>query len=399
MSTQLRSYQHDFMSGHSCDTQLIQTTEDFWKTIDVKYQTDAVVLNFPKAFDMFPHRRLLHKLSKYSLNTRCVDWIWKWLRNRPQSVVMDGERPHSVPVRSGVPQGKCWDHCCSFLLYINDIGVGLSSTIKLFADDCLLYRRITTAKKTLTLQQNLDKLTKWSETWLMHFNTKKCSMMTITNKKNVFSPRQPYHMTLEKVLEASYLAVNITDNRSWKRQLNQISNKANTILNFRRCNLTHCKLSVRERAYLTLMRPILEYASSTWDPHYDGDMNSTEMCQRSAARFVIMYHSWSSIQSRTNARSNRIAHTREQTKVQQACVVLQRCEQELWTETAVPGYIHPSNCDPSKNTQTEPYYWYPPIQHLLTHCEGLEHHTTWMRCCQQLSYLKHSSSTSKSVWV
>ena len=53
-----------------------------------------------------------------------------------------------------------------------------------------------------------------------------------------------------------------------------------------------------ERAYLTLMRPVLEYASPTWDPRYDGDIKSVEMCQRRAARFVHKDHSWrSSVQT------------------------------------------------------------------------------------------------------
>ena len=66
-------------------------------------------------------------------------WINSWLTERFQRVVVDGEVPSFVKVTSGVPQGTVLGPLI-FLLFINDIHENLDSTLRLFADDALLYR-------------------------------------------------------------------------------------------------------------------------------------------------------------------------------------------------------------------------------------------------------------------
>ena len=62
-----------------------------------------------------------------------------------------------------------------FLLYINDIGDNLNrSTVRLFADDCLLYKTISNQDDADRLQDDLDKLQEWTDNWQMNFNAKKC---------------------------------------------------------------------------------------------------------------------------------------------------------------------------------------------------------------------------------
>jgi hypothetical protein len=66
-----------------------------------------------------------------------------------------------------------------FLLYVNDVGEGVNSEVKLFADDCLLYRTIESESDTKQLQEDLSKMTEWSKKWLMIFNAKKCYVMRL----------------------------------------------------------------------------------------------------------------------------------------------------------------------------------------------------------------------------
>jgi hypothetical protein len=65
-----------------------------------------------------------------------------------QRVVLDGEASSEVHVDSGVPQGTVLGPLM-FLLYVNDIGEGVNSEVKLFADDCLLYRTIESESDTI----------------------------------------------------------------------------------------------------------------------------------------------------------------------------------------------------------------------------------------------------------
>jgi len=69
-------------------------------------------------------------------------------------------------------------------MYINDITQQLSSSCRLFADDCVLYRRINSANDPNVLQQDLRQLEFWEETWQMKFNISKCMVLTITLKQN-----------------------------------------------------------------------------------------------------------------------------------------------------------------------------------------------------------------------
>ena len=70
---------------------------------------------------------------------------------------MEGETSKTLKVLSGVPQGTVLGPLM-FLLYINDISTGIGSSIRLFADDCVLYRIIKTTEDHNHLQQDLNTL-------------------------------------------------------------------------------------------------------------------------------------------------------------------------------------------------------------------------------------------------
>ena len=63
-------FQHGFQSGLSCESQLIETVRDWMMAFDNKTQIDAILLEFAKAFDKVPHKRLLSKLTSYGI-TAC----------------------------------------------------------------------------------------------------------------------------------------------------------------------------------------------------------------------------------------------------------------------------------------------------------------------------------------
>ena len=83
----LTPVQHGFRSKHSCESQLLITTDEFIQNFEGKTQTDVVVLDFSKAFDVVPHQRLLHKLEHYEIRTT-LNWIQNFLTNRTQKVVV-----------------------------------------------------------------------------------------------------------------------------------------------------------------------------------------------------------------------------------------------------------------------------------------------------------------------
>ena len=149
--------QHGFRCRRSCETQLIIMTHDLAEILNRKSQEDIAVLDFAKAFDKVPHHRLLRKLRHYNIDSNVIGWIASFLSNRTQKVVVDSYESSVAPVLSGVPQGTVLGPLL-FLIFINDISANLSSTIRLFADDCLVYRKIKSTTHCDALQEDLNKL-------------------------------------------------------------------------------------------------------------------------------------------------------------------------------------------------------------------------------------------------
>ena len=111
--------------------------------------------------------RLLLKLYYYGIRGTNLTWIQSWLTNRTQQVLLEGKNSRKTVVRSGDPQGTVLGPLC-FLLFINDIGNGMCSTLKLFADDTLLYGLVHNNQDAIQLQEDLDKLTAWAQPWQMN---------------------------------------------------------------------------------------------------------------------------------------------------------------------------------------------------------------------------------------
>ena len=114
-------------------------------------------MDFSKAFDTVPHNRLLLKCAKYGVTGKINVWLSVFLKNQNQLVIVGGDYSKWVEVESGVPQGTVLRPLL-FLLYINDLPDNLHSQVRLFADDCVVYRNVTTIKDMQLLQKDLESL-------------------------------------------------------------------------------------------------------------------------------------------------------------------------------------------------------------------------------------------------
>ena len=178
----LVDFQHGFRNKRSCESQLVITTEDIARNLDNNQQVDMLILDFSKAFDTVPHKRLLKKLESYGINGNILSWLEAWLTQREQQVTIEGDKSSTAKVTSGVPQGTVLG-TLMFLLYINDIGNDITSKIRLFADDSLLCLAISTKDDCKRLQQDLDRMVNWTKTWQMIFNPLKCFVLKITKRR------------------------------------------------------------------------------------------------------------------------------------------------------------------------------------------------------------------------
>ena len=97
--------------------------------------------DFVKAYDKVSHQRLALKMSYYGIRNGTLNWITEFLHGRQQQVVVDGETSEYAEVTSDVPQGTVLGPTL-FLIYINDIADYINFTIRLLADDSVVYRQI-----------------------------------------------------------------------------------------------------------------------------------------------------------------------------------------------------------------------------------------------------------------
>ncbi|XP_072032799.1 uncharacterized protein [Amphiura filiformis] len=243
------------------------------------------VLDFSKAFDKVPHERLLNKLHHYGIRNNLHQWIRSFLSNRTQRVACEGNFSSPKEVLSGVPQGTVLGPLL-FLTYINDLPDMLSNQVRLFADDCLVYSTVSNERDMDSLQADLKSLETWQETWKMSFNPSKCTVMEISLKRN--PPHRDYifcGQVLQQPNSNPYLGVQLDNKLNWGEHVTNTVNKANRTLGFLRRNLWFCPGEVKSTAYLTLVRPVLEYAAGAWDPYRAGLIKKIESVQRKAARF------------------------------------------------------------------------------------------------------------------
>ena len=284
--------QHGFRSGHSCQTQLLETVHQWANTLNKRSSSHVLFLDFSKAFDRVPHRRLLLKLECIGVRGNLLRWIQAFLVSRRQRIVVNGCSSDWSPVSSGVPQGSILGPLL-FLLYVNDIGAHLRSQIRLFADDCTIFREIAGREDCEVLQSDLHELYQWTCKWQLHLNLSKCKALCISNKR--IPPTYTYHLSgtmLEWVNSITYLGVKITHKLCWSDHITSADAKANRILSLLRRSMYGCNKEAKKRAYVALVRLHLEYCSPVWNPHLKKDCDKLEKVQKRAARWA--YCRWDS---------------------------------------------------------------------------------------------------------
>lgn len=280
------SNQHGFRKGMSCETQLLEFTTDIHYNINNGLQTDCIFLDFAKAFDRVAHCRLISKLSALRLDSLTLSWLRNFLSLRKQFTIVNNSSSPSSYVSSGVPQGSVLGPLL-FLIYINDLPTNISSHIRIFADDCMLYRPINCPNDHSILQDDLNTISNWCSTWLMRLNTNKCKVVSF-GRKQVIS-NFTYHMQCDRLSTATsykYLGIHLTPGLSWFDHITNVCAKASKTLGYLRRNLRRCPTNIRKMSYLTFVRPQLEYASSVWSPSAQYQINMLETIQNRATRYI-----------------------------------------------------------------------------------------------------------------
>ena len=171
----LSKHQHGFVNKKACVTNLLETMDFLTHSVSLKLAVDALFLDFAKAFDKVPHKRLLQKLEVYGIEGNLLNWVKSFLTNRSQRVLLGDAASNWEYVTSGVPQGSVLGPTL-FIIFINDLPELISETnlCKMYSDDTKILSVVKTAEDKARLQADMDRIVDWTRTWLMELNVKKC---------------------------------------------------------------------------------------------------------------------------------------------------------------------------------------------------------------------------------
>ena len=181
--------QSGFRPGDSTTNQLIYLLNAIHEAFnDPKcLEVRSVFLDISKAFDKVWHDGLLFKLKQNGVAGDLIKFFESYLSSRKQRVVLNGFYSEYSTIESGVPQGSVLGPLL-FLVYINDLERNLTSEVKFFADDTMLFCVVKDPQTSAQeLNQDLDLINRWAHQWKMQFNpdpTKQATEVLFSCKKS-----------------------------------------------------------------------------------------------------------------------------------------------------------------------------------------------------------------------
>ena len=197
-----------------------------------------------------------------------------------------------VVSHQGVPQGSVLGPTC-FLIFINDLDEVISLVdgfIYKFADDTKCGRTIVDDSDRMIMQENINQLMRWAETWQMEFNGKKCKIMHLGKSNPCFHYTMggfaPAGIVLETVSEEKDLGVIVHDSLKPSHQCAKAAKKANSVLGQMRKAFQYRDKCTWLNLYVTYVRPHLECSVQAWSPWLKKDVEMLEKVQMRALKMV-----------------------------------------------------------------------------------------------------------------
>ena len=275
--------QHGFIRSKSTCTNLLESVHDWSLNFNSHSSTDVAYIDFAKAFDKVSHNKLIYKLEAYGIAGDLLDFLRNFLSNRKQCTKVNCALSENLVVKSGVIQGSCIGPLL-FVIFINDITdhIGHEITPKLYADDIKLYTRIETTTDIALLQDDLDYIVAWSKLWQMEISAAKCSILSIGGKRLCLHDRvyTLNNIILPTVFNTRDLGITVDQNLTFRNHIENIVSRASIRSNL----ILRCFVSgdrkLLLKAFTVYVRPILEFDSPVWSPHFHQDIERLESVQR-----------------------------------------------------------------------------------------------------------------------
>ena len=280
----LSNAQHGFVKSRSTGTNLIDCVDQWTKLLDRGKFVDVIYLDVSKAFDTVCHEKLLHKMNYYKISKEIVAWVSDFLAHRNQRVMLENTLSDSVAFPSGVPQGSVLGPVL-FILFVNDLPLSIThGNISIYADDTKLYlglHKDTYNADAVLLNADLQSVKQWFDTWQLKISVDKCHVLplSVREARNVYEYKID-DTSLVPSNSVRDLGVLMDSNLTFHQHVSQVVAKANS-----KSGLIFRCFKSRNQAFLinlykTFVRPLCEYASHVWNPHFIKDIKAIECVQK-----------------------------------------------------------------------------------------------------------------------
>ena len=259
---QISPEQHGFVEQKSCLSNLLESVELIIDMLEEGAPVDILYFDFRKAFDSVPHYRLLTKLESFGITGKTLDIIRDFLSGRSFRTFVVGELSSARIVLSGVPQGMVLGPLL-FVIFINDLPDNIKAMTRLFADDL---KAFVDANNCSHVENMLEDLQNWEDTWLLSFNPGKCKVLHLQFNSNPMNQYIFNGVALDAVETERDLGVVTNKSMSWDTQINACISKANQMIAWVTRNTVLRDIYVMRSIYKTVIRPHLEYCVQLWSP-------------------------------------------------------------------------------------------------------------------------------------
>lgn len=282
--------QSGFRKGHSCESALNFVICEWKQFDDIGNITIVLFLDFKRAFETINCEILLSKLHSYGIQGSELEWFKSYLFNRTQKTKMDGEYSSSAINHHGVPQGSVLGPLL-FILYINNIKSVLKyCSVKLFADDTLLYISGKDLNDiVIKLNEDIGNMFKWLCVNKLKLNMDKTVFMCLTSKKvnkdDILIKIN--NECIHRVTETKYLGIFIDEKLNFNSNLNFVSKKISKKINFMYRIKDKLPIKNRIQLYMSMVAPHIEFCSTILFLCNQEQINSLQKLQNRAMRMIL----------------------------------------------------------------------------------------------------------------
>lgn len=282
-------HQFGFRSFHSTVQQVHRVVNVIASTLEEKSHCSAVFLDITSAFDKVWHIGLLHKI-KLLLPQQFYLLLKSYLEHRYFRVKFNGVFSDYVKANAGVPQGSVLGPYL-YLLYTYNMPISDSTIIATYADDtAILSKHNDPIKASDNLQNHLDLLEKWLQTWRIKVNENKSVHVTFTTKPTTCPPVRLNDKIIPERDKVRYLGLHLDRKLTWKHHI--LTKRTQLQIKYKKMYWLlgrKSKLSIQNKIllYKMVLKPVWTYGIELWGCAKPSNLNIIQRFQSKSLRNIL----------------------------------------------------------------------------------------------------------------